>query len=129
MKVKTLKGRDYYWKPNKIDWEADSLSKFQKDCKNILAMYWLGDIVAEEQMLPGTKMHFDFVNFTKKIILECDGPQHQAFNPFFHKKNIFNFVGGLKRDEQKNKFAELNGFIMVRVKTPVELSQYMLMSN
>lgn len=127
MKVKTLNGQTRFWKPKPINWdEACTVSIFQNECKKILAMYWVGDVVAEEQLLPGTKQRFDFVNFTKRIIVESHGEQHFKMNKFFHNNNIFNFVNGLKRDEKKRKFAELNGFKMIEVTSPTELHQIMI---
>lgn len=126
MKVKSLKGRVYYWKPNLIDWEKESASHLQMDCKQVLAQYWLGDVVAEEQRMPATKLRFDFVNFTKKIIVEIQGKQHDVFNKFFHKKNVFNFVKAMKRDELKKEFATLNEFRFIEARSKSELHQIML---
>lgn len=96
------------------------------ECKQVLALHWLGDIVAEEQRMPGTKMKFDFVNFNKKIIIEVDGAQHEKINKFFHKGSVFQFLKAKKRDEQKEEFAKLNGFTLFRVKNKTELSKVLL---
>lgn len=129
MKVIGLNGRPYYMKPNLIKWTGKSRSQFQFDCKTILASFWGNDIVAEEQAMPGSKLRFDFVNFSKKIILEADGEQHSSYNKFFHNKNIFNFAKSLERDQKKVKFAEKNGFTHFAVKSTNELHRIMLELN
>lgn len=126
MRVKGLTGKQYFWTPSGVDWNAESKSKLQKKCKALLSSYWAGDVVAEEQNMPGTKMHFDFVNFSKKVIIEVMGGQHYKYNKFFHNKNIFNFVSSKNRDAKKKDFAELNGFLFIEVKTPEELNRYLL---
>lgn len=126
MKVKGLNGKSYFWRCKGIDWEGKSRSNLQKECKAILGLYWNGDVVAEEQNVPGTKMKFDFVNFSKKIVLEVSGGQHFTYNKHFHKNNIFEFVGSLGRDQKKRDFAEKNGFTFVEVKTPEELNRVLL---
>jgi len=126
MKVIGFNGKTYFWKPKGIDWNGKSLSKLQKDCKSVLANFWGNDIVAEEQNVPSSKMHFDFVNFSKKIVVECNGGQHYKFNKHFHNKNIFNFVASKARDEKKKKFAETNSFQFIEVQTAEELNRYLL---
>lgn len=126
MKVKGLNGKTYFWKPKGIDWSGKSPSNLQKDCKAILANFWGNDIVAEEQNVPGTKMHFDFVNFSKKMIVESNGKQHVKYSKFFHNKNIFNFVASKERDEKKRRFAELNDFRHIEVESADELNRLLL---
>lgn len=126
MKVKGFNNKTYFWKPKLIKWEAKSKSKLQKDCKDILALFWKLDVVGEEQNVPSSKMHFDFVNFSKRIIVEADGEQHRKYNKFFHNKNIFNFVDSMKRDELKEKFAKENNFILIRIKSANELNRALL---
>lgn len=130
MKVKTLSKKDTYWTPKKkIDWEAPSKSKLQKSCKDLLALVWQGDSVAEEQRIPSTKLSVDFVNFTKKIMVEVDGEQHRKYNKYFHNGNIFNFAASIKRDDKKEKFAELNGFQLIRVRSAKELNEVLFEIN
>lgn len=127
MKVKGLRGQSVFWKPKLINWDKPSTaSNIQNECKKVLALYWLGDIVAEEQLLPGTKLRFDFVNFSKKIIVEVQGEQHSKLNKFFHNNNVFNFVSSLKRDEKKREFAALNNITYIEVKTVVELHKHLI---
>lgn len=129
MKVKCISGKGAFWKSKPIDWNGKSKSKLQKDCKSILFLYWNGDNVSEELKMPGQRLFFDFVNFHKKIIVESSGEQHFKYNKFFHNKNIFNLVASKKRDENKRKFAELNEFTFIEVKTAFELNRIMFEMN
>lgn len=130
MKVKSLKGRETYWTAKPIDWETDSRSKLQTSCKKALALHWIMDRVGEEVCMPGGKrLFFDFVNFTKKIIVEVDGKQHRKFNPFFHRNNIHQFVGSMRRDDEKQKFADINGWTLYRVNGVTELQKYLVYGN
>jgi hypothetical protein len=126
MKVKGFNGKTYFWKCKGIDWQGKSRSKLQEKCKAIIALYWGGDMVGEEQCVPSSKMAFDFVNFNKKLIVEVNGDQHYKYNKFFHNKNVFNFVASKARDDKKKRFAEENGFTLIEVKTPEELNRILL---
>ena len=61
-------------------------------------------------------MRYDFVNLTKKVIVETDGRQHDAFNKHFHGNSRANYQAQIKRDLLKDALAEKNGFKMVRIK-------------
>jgi hypothetical protein len=126
MKVLGLTGRTYYWSPKRINWTSKSRSDLQFKCKLILNSYWANDIISEEQVVPGTKMRFDFVNFSKKIILEINGQQHYTYNKHFHKKNIFNYTDSINRDNKKKKFALMNDFMFLEVRTPEELTKILI---
>jgi hypothetical protein len=99
-----------------IKWEAKSRSKPQYVIKRFLKPYWEIDCVCEEFRIPGTRLQCDIINFTKKICIEIDGDQHEAFNKHFHRTKG-GWIRSLKRDNQKNKWAELNGLKMCRVYT------------
>jgi len=125
MKIKLLNGRESYWTNKGIDWNAPSRSKLQTGCKLVLMQHWITDKVGEEVRVPGNKLYFDFVNFSKKIIVEVDGKQHRKFTPFFHKNNIHQFVGSMKRDDTKQRFADINEWMMLRVQNQTELQKYL----
>ena len=119
MTFKSLAGREVKVKKSyiyKIDWQGNSLSKLQKSVKIELVKYWGADIVYEEFPLAGTRLNFDFYNATKNIVLEVDGHQHYRYNKFFHGQNRFNFLQQLKRDNDKEKFCDLNGIKLYRVR-------------
>ena len=119
MTFKSLAGREVKVKKSdiyKIDWQGNSLSKLQKSVKKELVKYWGADIVYEEFPVAGTRLNFDFYNATKNIVLEVDGHQHYRYNKFFHGQNRFNFLQQLKRDNDKEKFCDLNGIKLYRVR-------------
>lgn len=105
----------------RIDWDGKSLSKFQKAAKDFLRPYWHNDYVFEEFPLVGTRQHFDIYNASKRIIVELDGRQHSGFVKFFHGHPI-KFMEQIKRDLDKNKFADLNNIDLVRINDISELN-------
>lgn len=120
-----LKGRKRSIKsPNKyrIDWDAESLSKFQKGVKDFLRPYWKNDCVFEELPMVGTRCRFDLYNATKRIILETHGKQHTEYNKHFHGGNRLNFLSQIKRDLSKQQFCELNNLTFVEIHPKDQLS-------
>jgi hypothetical protein len=100
----------------KIDWEGDSLSKIQKRVKQLLYPYWCSDFVYEEFPVAGTRMAFDFYNASKKIAIEVDGKQHYSYNSFFHSNSRQRFLDQLKRDDDKERFCEINNIVIHRIR-------------
>lgn len=98
-----------------IDWCGNSKSIFQKKVKLFLKDYWSYDIVFEEFPVAGTKMSFDFYNSSKKIVVEAHGKQHGEYTPYFHNKNVSNFIDQLRRDSKKEDFCRLNGLEFIEV--------------
>lgn len=96
-----------------VDWNGGTRSKGQTALKRFLYRYWSGDIVCEEFPVVGSKMTFDLINFSKKIIIEHQGIQHQKFVKHFHGSRVGKFLGQIKRDMKKHEWAELNGFSLV----------------
>jgi very-short-patch-repair endonuclease len=62
-------------------------------------------------------MKVDFLNATKKVAIEVNGPQHDSFNSFFHKKSRLNYLKSIKRDYQKAKWLELNEYTLIELST------------
>lgn len=98
-----------------INWDSSSRSKMQFETKQYLKDYWFHDIVFEEFPIAGTKMTFDFYNPNKKIAVEVQGKQHLKYTPFFHGKSKSNFLSQIKRDNDKQKFCELNDIILAEI--------------
>jgi hypothetical protein len=99
----------------RIDWKADSKSKFQKGVKFLLHPLWYHHIaVYEEFPVYGTRYTLDFFNAQKKIAVEVQGGQHTKFTPYM-QKNEFDFLKQLKIDETKRKFCDLNGIKLVEI--------------
>ena len=60
-------------------------------------------------------MKVDFVNASKKIAIEVNGPQHDAFNKFFHGNSRAKYLQSIKRDVQKRDWLEMNDFIIMQI--------------
>ena len=104
-------------KPKKylIQWDSSSRSKMQFNTKQYLKKYWSNDIVFEEFPIAGTKMTFDFYNPNKKVAVEVQGKQHLKYTPHFHGKSKSNFLSQIRRDNDKQKFCELNNIKLVEI--------------
>lgn len=97
----------------KADWNGSTRSKGQTALKKFLYPYWKDKLIFEEMPLVGSKMTFDIVNITDKLIIEHQGLQHQKFVKHFHGTRVSKFLGQIKRDMKKHEWAELNGFCLV----------------
>jgi hypothetical protein len=98
-----------------IDWDSKSRSKLQFRAKQFLKTVWENQIVYEEFPVFGSKMKVDFLNATKKIAIEVNGPQHSSFNKFFHNNSRMNYLESLKRDHQKSLWLEQNNFTLIEL--------------
>lgn len=99
----------------KVDWEGDQGSLFSEEVLDLLYPYWKHDIVFAELPVAGTRLRYDYVNLSKKIICECDGKQHDLYSAFMHG-NPEKYKTQIKNDLLKDKAAEVNKFKMVRIK-------------
>jgi hypothetical protein len=79
-------------------------------------------VVFEEFPVAGTKMTLDFYNASQKIAVEVQGGQHLKYTPYFHGKAKSNFLGQIRRDNDKQKFCELNNISLVEVYPDDKLS-------
>lgn len=98
-----------------IDWDAPSLSKIQFKTKQFLKNYWKNHTVYEEFPVYGSRLKVDILNATRKIAVEVHGPQHSSYSKFFHGESRLNYLKSIKRDVQKEKWLEQNGFFLVEV--------------
>jgi hypothetical protein len=118
MRLHTLNGKTPIYKNvNKylVNWEAGCRSKFQKNIKDFFSKYWLNHVVYEEFPVYGTRMKVDILNATTKIAVEVNGEQHVKYNPFFHGKSRANFLKSIKRDVDKKRWLDRNGFILIEI--------------
>jgi hypothetical protein len=124
MKFKTLTGKtkEISIKKYLIDWDGDSLSKFQMEVKDFLYPFWKNDVVCEELIMAGTKMRFDMVNISRKIVVEVQGAQHNELNNYWNQGSKLVFLKQLKKDMSKFKWCELNGFKFVEIEPNDELT-------
>jgi hypothetical protein len=98
-----------------IDWEGKSRSKLQFKAKQFFKTVWENQIVYEEFPVFGSRMKVDFLNATKKIAIEVNGPQHSSFNKFFHNNSRMKYLDSLKRDHEKSLWLEQNNFTLVEL--------------
>ena len=99
----------------KIKWEKPSRSKLQFSVKQFLKKYWKYQVCFEEFPVYGTKMSVDLINFTKKIAIEVNEPQHKEFNKFFHNNSKANYLNSIRRDWEKTEWLEKNGFTLIEI--------------
>ena len=105
-----------------IDWAKPSRSKLQTTTKLFIKDYWLHDVVFEEFPMVGSKLTFDFYNANKNIAIEVQGGQHLKYIPFFHGKSKSNFLGQIRRDNEKEKFCAINSINLVEIYPDDKLS-------
>ena len=121
MEFVNFKGRKITVNPlnYRIDWNSNKVSAPQFKVKRFLFPYWKQHLVLEElaiHVIPGSRDYrFDLVNMTRKIIVEVSPAQHLEYNKFFHKGSKINFANALKRDMDKQRWAEINGFTFVEI--------------
>lgn len=113
----TLSGRpiNRCLNPYRIKWDIKSRSKFQFKVKQLLKPIWSFDIVFEEFPVFGTKLKVDFVNMTKRIAVEVNGPQHDKLNKFFHNNSRMEFLAGIKRDILKYNWLIKNDIRLIEI--------------
>ena len=101
----------------RVDFDGDQGSQFSEEVLDFLYPYWKTDYVYAEVPVAGTKMRYDYVNLTKRIIVETDGEQHDEFVKHFHGTiPVAKYLKQIKNDLLKDQMAEHNGFKMVRIK-------------
>tara|TARA_A100001515_G_scaffold43660_1_gene34397 strand:- start:1451 stop:1720 length:270 start_codon:yes stop_codon:yes gene_type:complete len=71
-------------------------------------------VVFEEFPVVGSRLSLDFYNANKKIAIEVQGQQHTKYIKFFHQ-NRFKYLDQLKRDQNKEKFCDINNIILVTI--------------
>ncbi|MAH50990.1 hypothetical protein CMI37_34560 [Candidatus Pacearchaeota archaeon] len=98
-----------------IDWNKKSRSKLQKKVKDFLKPHWLSHIVYEEFPVYGTRLKVDILNATIKVAVEVNGPQHSSFNKFFHGNSRAKYLASIKRDWEKAKWLEKNGYKLIEL--------------
>lgn len=115
MKFKLLNGRlkDFDIHSTRIDWTENSLSVFQKTCKDFFYPYWKHDIVCEEFRI-FRRMSLDIFNVSKRIVVEVQGRQHSIYVPFLSGSRS-GYLGQIKRDMDKVKWCEMNQLTLIEI--------------
>ncbi len=98
-----------------VNWNGKCRSKFQFQVKQWLKPYWANHVCLEEMLVPGSRMTFDLVNISKRVIVETSGSQHEDFCPHFHNNSRAAWLAQLSRDRMKREWAEQNDFILVEI--------------
>ena len=116
MVFKTLTGSSRSKKPKNylIKWDGQSLSKLQFSTKQFLKPFWHTDIVLRNFLLSEQKW-VRFYNSNQNIAVEVQGGQHLKYTPFFHGKSKSTFLSQIRRDNDKQKFCELNNIKLVEI--------------
>jgi hypothetical protein len=99
---------------SKIDWEK-KVSIPQLVVKQFLFPFWKDDIVAEEFVIPGSKLRIDLLNFTKKVAIEVNPDSyHVQYNNWLHKSRVA-FSQKVRNDENKRIWCEKNGIELIEL--------------
>ena len=107
-----------------IDWDADSCSKLQTKCKQLLRPFWSRCLVLEECRIPGCLLRIDFICLNKKIAVEVSPISHHGtFNAFFHKNSRNVYKDSIKRDLDKLEWLEKNQFKLLEL-NEADLDQF-----
>ena len=123
MKFKKLKtGKEVNISVDKyyINWDKQ-ISKPQKAVKDFVYPLWKYDNVLEEFVIPGSRLRIDILNLSKKIAIEVSPDStHKNFNKFMHGSRATGYLNTFKRDSEKIKWIEENGFDFIEI-TDTEL--------
>lgn len=116
MKVIDIYGRERKVNLKKylIRWDEESCSKFQTSIKKFLFPYWKTHVVTEEFRIPSSKLRCDFINWSKKILIEAHGRQHTDFVKHFHSSRA-GFLKSLRSDREKELWANKIGFLHIEI--------------
>ncbi len=116
MKFKTLKGyeRDVSIKRYLTKWPR-VISKPQKLVKDFFYPYWHHHIVLEEFRIPSTKLRTDLLNLTTHWLVEISPVWHRTSGHYFFNHSLNNFVNSTKRDMDKERWAEINGYKFIEI--------------
>ena len=91
----------------------ESKSRLQHDIGVWLAAKYPCDQIYEEVRVPREGFVLDFFIPSLRIVVECNGRQHDEFVPYFHGTRQ-NFVRQQLRDRRKADWCARNGFSLVK---------------
>lgn len=72
------------------------------------------DMICEEVVIPGERFVLDFLIPAMRLVVECQGRQHDEFVPYFHGTRQ-GFHQAQDRDRRKREFCELNDLKLVEI--------------
>lgn len=99
----------------RVDWDAPQGSQFSREVLMFLKPFWRHDVVVSELPVAGTLLRYDYVNISKRVVVETDGISHYDPQSHFHQGSSAKWLAQIKRDVLKDQCAERNGFKMVRI--------------
>ncbi len=116
MRLKTLAGKAVFKnvESRRVNWSGGSRSKIQQKIKQFVHKIWLLDRVYEEFPVYGTRLSLDLYNANRNIAIEIQGKQHTSYIEHFQRDRA-NFLHQLKKDEDKAKFCNINGIILIEI--------------
>ena len=117
MKLKKINGKLVSVNLTKysIDWDEPSKSKFQFAVKQFLKPFWRTHLCLEEFPVPGSLMKIDFLNATKRFVIEVQGAFHNDYNKWIHKGSRTNFRKQMERDIKKERWCIENDFLFIEI--------------
>ncbi len=98
-----------------IDWDKDGNSSLERQFRDLIKPYWKNQIVLFQLTIPGSQLKLDFLNVNKKLLVEIDGEQHNKFNKHFHNNSRNNYLASMRRDNNKEIWAEQNGITVLHL--------------
>lgn len=108
-KTYSLRLEDYI----RHDGDSRHTSKLHQRCRRLLhRIFPLFQICEEVPLDRGLRA--DFLIPQKRLLVECDGRQHIQCVGFFHK-DWFSYYKATSRDRDKEQWATLNKFVIVRL--------------
>lgn len=99
----------------RIDWQNDGNSSLERRFRDLIYPFWKNHIVLFQCTIPGSLLKIDFLNCNKRLAVETQGRQHNAFNPFFHNNSRANYLKGIKNDLKKQKWLEDNNIQLLEL--------------
>jgi hypothetical protein len=121
MKFKGLDGKDYDFNIVPYIKNSTNSSQLHQRCRKILHKLFPLEPICEELTLPGTKigashqpLRADFFIPNLKLVVEAHGQQHYTYNSHFYQ-NKLEFFKAKSRDNDKRRWAEINGFIIIEL--------------
>ena len=91
-----------------------SISEPQYKLKSILKKIF-PNFYFEEEYHIGSGLRLDFYCPKLSLAFECQGPQHDQYNPFFFKTEK-EFIEQKKRDRRKEKWCRLHDITLIKVR-------------
>lgn len=113
MRFKDLTGKYHTIDISKYKYREDrKVSQYHARARKILKKMYPQDIILEEITMPGEHLYLDFFIPSRDLCIEVQGEQHYSFSSKFHK-NKMEFFQGLRRDQRKRQWCEINSLTLV----------------